>query len=83
MCVACRQMQDKKALLRVVRLPEGGAAVDLTGRMNGRGAYLCRSEACLNKALRSRALERALETPLTEELVERLKELTRDDGQTV
>ncbi len=73
MCVACRQMQPKKALLRVVRTPEGDVIVDATGRKNGRGAYLCRSMDCFRKAVKIRALERALEHPLPSETREALE----------
>ena len=64
MCVACREMKPKKELVRVVRTPEGEIVADATGRKNGRGAYLCPVEGCLNKAIKTRALERALEQPL-------------------
>ena len=80
MCVACREMKPKKELLRVVRTPEGEILPDESGRKNGRGAYLCRSEACLNKALKTRALERALESPLSEEAVAFLRQVIVGGG---
>ena len=61
MCVACREMQPKKDLLRIVRTPEGAIEIDRSGRMNGRGAYLCGRRECLEKAIKTRALERALD----------------------
>ena len=64
MCVACRQMRPKKELVRVVRTPEGAVLMDKTGRANGRGAYLCPDAACLNRAVKTRALDRALETSI-------------------
>lgn len=67
-CIACRQMQDKQQLNRVVRTPEGEILLDDTGRRNGRGAYLCKNPECLKKAFKSRALERALKQPLSEEI---------------
>ncbi len=73
MCVACRQMQPKKSLLRVVRT-EDGAVIDRTGKQNGRGAYLCPNAACLEKALKSRALDRALEVTLTDAVRTSLRE---------
>ncbi|MEG1524068.1 MAG: YlxR family protein [Clostridia bacterium] len=79
MCVACRQMRPKKELMRVVRTPEGTVLVDQTGRANGRGAYLCNDIACLNKAIKSRALERALETKIEETMFDSLKKAF-DDG---
>ena len=80
MCVACREMKPKKELIRVVRTPEGDMVADETGRKNGRGAYLCRSEACLNKALKTRALDRALEQPLSEAAVDALRQVIAGGG---
>ena len=80
MCVACREMKPKKELIRVVRTPEGEIVADETGRKNGRGAYLCRSEACFNKAVKTRALERALEQPLSEEAATYLRQVILGDG---
>ena len=80
MCVACREMKPKKELLRVVRTPEGEIVADETGRKNGRGAYLCRSEACFNKAVKTRALDRALEQPLSEEAAAYLRQVILGDG---
>ena len=80
MCVACREMKPKKELIRVVRTPEGDVVADETGRKNGRGAYLCRSEASLNKALKTRALDRALEQPLSEAAVDALRQVIAGGG---
>ena len=63
MCVGCREMKPKRELLRVVRSPEGEISFDLTGRKPGRGAYVCRSAACLDQAVRKRQLERACSAP--------------------
>ena len=60
MCVACREGRPKKELLRVVCTPEGQVTADPTGKMPGRGAYLCPTEACLERARKTRAIERAL-----------------------
>ncbi len=73
MCVSCREMQPKKELVRVVRTPEGAVVLDATGRANGRGAYLCKKSACLEKAIKSRALERALETKIESETYDTLR----------
>ena len=80
MCVACREMKPKKELIRVLRTPVGEIVADETGRKNGRGAYLCRSEACLNKALKIRALDRALEQPLSEAAVDALRQVIAGGG---
>ena len=73
MCVSCREMRPKKEHTRVVRTPEGNVVVDPSGRANGRGAYLCLKTACLDKAVKSRALERALETKVEPEVYEALR----------
>ena len=73
MCVSCREMQPKKELVRVVRTPEGAVVLDTTGRANGRGAYLCKKSTCLEKAIKSRALERALETKIDAETYDTLR----------
>lgn len=68
MCVACRQMMPKKELIRVVRTPENEIKPDPTGKMSGRGAYLCRNAQCLERAKKSRALDRALEHKVDDEV---------------
>ncbi len=82
MCVACREMQAKKDLMRIVRTDDG-LILDLTGKRNGRGAYLCRKEACLEKAIKTRALERALEAPLSEETKAAIRSEIEHDGPAV
>ena len=54
-CVGCREMKDKKALIRVVRSPEGTISLDFKGKLPGRGAYVCPNPECLKKARKSRA----------------------------
>jgi predicted RNA-binding protein YlxR (DUF448 family) len=83
MCVACREMRAKKDLMRVVRTGEGVLELDRTGRLNGRGAYLCRDAACLRKAVKTRALERALEAPTTEALLASLSGEVEAHGSAV
>ena len=63
-CVGCREMKDKKSLLRVVRAPDGTVSLDFVGKKPGRGAYVCHDVACLKKARKSRALERAFEVAI-------------------
>lgn len=57
-------MREKRDLVRVVRTPDGDIGIDPTGKMNGRGAYLCRDWSCLRAALKRKGLERAFKTPL-------------------
>ena len=72
MCVGCREMKEKKSLIRVVRSPEGLVSLDPTGKMPGRGAYVCREGECLARALKQKQLERQLQVSLGEEVSEAL-----------
>lgn len=74
MCVACRQMRPKRELIRIVRTPEGTVILDRSGRANGRGAYLCDSQDCFRRAVKTRALERALESRMDEDVLQSLQE---------
>jgi len=73
MCVGCREMKPKRELIRVVRSPEGAVSMDPVGKKPGRGAYVCRQEACLMRAIKQRQLERQLEVQLTPEVSEALR----------
>ena len=73
-CVGCRESRTKRELIRVIRTPEGQVTLDETGRMNGRGAYLCRRVECLQKARRSKGLERSLKVTIPDEIYDRLEE---------
>jgi predicted RNA-binding protein YlxR (DUF448 family) len=63
-CVACRTERQKRDFVRVVRAPDGTVSVDSTGRVNGRGAYLCADGSCWAAALKKKSIERALSAPL-------------------
>lgn len=77
-CMGCRERKAKKELIRVVRTPEGGVQVDFSGKVNGRGAYLCPNPECLRKAQRIKSSERSLEIAIPEEVYTRLeKEIER------
>ncbi len=81
-CVGCREMKNKKDLIRVVKSPEGEISLDFGGKKPGRGAYVCREVACLRKARKSRALERALEVTIPPEVYDALeRELGGADEQ--
>ena len=67
MCVGCREMKEKKSLIRVVRSPEGEVSLDPVGKKPGRGAYICRSADCLKRAIRQKQLERQLDVTLPPE----------------
>lgn len=72
-CIACNEQKDKKDLLRIVRTPEGNIEIDLTGKKNGRGAYICKSEECLKKVIKSKKLERSFEKEISLELYENIR----------
>ena len=74
MCVGCRAMRPKRELVRIVRGAEGVISIDPKGKAPGRGAYLCaQSGVCLEKAVKTRALERALEHPIEAQVYESLR----------
>ena len=73
MCVGCRERFLKKELVRVVRTPEGNIQIDKIGKVSGRGAYVCDRADCLEKAIRSKALQRALEVSIDEAILESLR----------
>ena len=72
MCIVCRQMFDKADLIRVVKNKEGNFFVDTTGKMAGRGAYLCKNEECLKKLQKSKGLNRAFKCAVPDEIYEEL-----------
>ena len=73
MCLCCREMMPKKELCRVVLNKEGEIAVDLTEKMPGRGAYLCREPECVQKLTKTRALDRSFSRAVPEAVYERLQ----------
>ena len=74
MCVGCREMKEKRSLMRIVKSPEGVISFDRVGKAPGRGAYVCRSKECLDRAVRQRQLERAMETKIDEQVFAQLME---------
>lgn len=74
MCTGCGEMFDKRMLVRVVKSPEGEISLDLTGKKNGRGAYVCNNPECLKKARKKRAFERAFQMQISEEVFNNMEE---------
>lgn len=72
-CIACRSTESKRGLVRVVRTPDARVALDPTGKLNGRGAYVHESAACWGEALKRDRLGRALKVALPAEDMERLQ----------
>ncbi|GAA0768470.1 YlxR family protein [Clostridium subterminale] len=74
MCTGCMEMKPKKELIRVVKNKENEISIDLHGKKPGRGAYICRNIECLEKAVKTKRLERNLETKINDEIYDKLKE---------
>lgn len=74
-CIACNEMKPKKELVRVVKSKDNIVSVDLTGKANGRGAYICPTIECFEEAFRNKKFQRALQTEVTEEVYSGLKKV--------
>jgi predicted RNA-binding protein YlxR (DUF448 family) len=80
-CIACRQPQSKKQLLRIVKTPQGEIKLDFTGRANGRGAYVCYNDQCINKVVTKKLLNREFETNIDASVYTRLLEEYNEQKQ--
>ena len=72
-CIGCNQVKLKEELIRIVKNKEGQIFVDKSGRANGRGAYICNSKECLEKAIKSKRLDRTFEAKIDEKVYEDLR----------
>lgn len=72
-CVGCGEMKPKKELIRVLRTEDGEFVLDVSGKKNGRGAYICNSKECFGKAVKSKGLERSFKQAIPAEVYERLE----------
>ena len=72
-CIGCRVKKDKADLIRIVRQTNGEIAIDKTGKLPGRGAYICGDEECLEKIIKSNILSKTLESTVPEEIFEELR----------
>ena len=79
-CVGCNTVRPKSELIRIIRTAEGEILYDPTGRMNGRGAYLCNDIACLDKAVKRRSLERSLKSEISDEIIEKIRKEMQNAG---
>lgn len=77
-CVVTQERFPKKELIRIVKTPEGEIEIDLKGKRNGHGAYIQKSMETLEKAKKSKALQRALETPIPDEIYAQLEEIINE-----
>ena len=73
MCVGCQEMKNKKEMIRVIKTPEGTFMLDATGKKNGRGAYVCPSEECLQLARKNKGPERSFKQAIPAEVYESLE----------
>lgn len=73
MCLGCNEMKPKKSMIRVVRSPEGEVSLDLTGKKSGRGAYICKSCECFEKARKARRIEKAFSCRISDEVYDNMK----------
>lgn len=81
-CIGCGEMKGKKEMMRVLKDADGNITLDVTGKKNGRGAYLCLSEECIRKARKNKGLERSFKMSIPEAVYESLeKEFRRKDEQ--
>ncbi len=72
-CIGCNIKKDKKELIRVVKDKDGNISIDKTGKANGRGAYICNNVQCLEKAIKSKRLERTFEKSIDAQIYENLR----------
>ncbi len=77
-CVGCSEMKPKKELIRVLKTENDEITIDLTGKKNGRGAYICHDEECLNKAIKTKGIDRSLKVTLSQDVYEKLKKELND-----
>ncbi|SHI71373.1 hypothetical protein SAMN02745751_00875 [Dethiosulfatibacter aminovorans DSM 17477] len=78
-CLGCNEVFPKKELIRVVKNKDGDIAIDLKGKMNGRGAYICKNKECYEKAYKTKRLNKAFQCEISEELYEEMLKVLEDD----
>jgi len=78
-CVGCNVQKNKNELIRIVINKEGNVFIDKTGKANGRGAYICNNPECLEKAIKSKRIERSFETSLSDEIYNELRNEIADN----
>ena len=77
-CIACQERDSKKGLIRIVKNKEGEIFIDLTGKANGRGAYICDNVQCLEKIIKSKRLEKIFDKEISNEIYEKLRGVILD-----
>ncbi len=79
-CIGCGEMKSKKEMIRVLKTAQQDILIDATGRKNGRGAYICPSKECLNKAIKSKGLDRSFKMAISKEVYEALEKEMKELG---
>ena len=74
LCIGCGEMKNKKDMMRILRTPEEEIILDLTGKKNGRGAYLCKQSECLKLARKNKGLERSFKMSIQSQVYDKLEE---------
>jgi len=77
-CIGCCEMKNKREMLRILKTTEGEITIDVTGKKNGRGAYICASKECFEKAVKNRGLERSFKMSIPKEVYENLEKELND-----
>lgn len=80
-CMGCNEKKDKKELIRIVKNKENDISIDLTGKMEGRGAYICNKIECLEKIIKSKRLEKILECKINEDVYNKLRGVIIDKSK--
>lgn len=74
-CIGCNEQKDKSDFIRIVKDKQGNICIDKTGKLSGRGAYICHNVECFNKAKKSKKIEKVFETKLTDEIYNDLEKI--------
>lgn len=78
-CLGCEENKSKKELIRIVKTPENEILIDLTGKINGRGAYICNNKECFRKAVKANRISRSLESEVSKDKLQELEEEIKAD----
>lgn len=80
-CIGCNQVKNKNELIRIVKNNNNEIFIDLIGKANGRGAYICNNVECLEKAVKSKRLEKSFEAKISEEIYNNLRGVIIDNSE--
>lgn len=78
-CIGCNEKKDKKDFIRIVKDNENNISIDKTGKVNGRGAYICDNIECLEKAIKNKKIEKSFKMSIDENIYQKLRELINNN----